>query len=121
MIHLPTDRMTVTLDSLRFYARHGVGAQERAVGNDFEVTVSIVVPMVYDDDLDSTVSYADIASAIRDEMEVPSALIEHVAVRIRDTLLRRWPQICGGSVRVAKLKPPVARLQLASASVTLDW
>lgn len=41
---LESDRMTITLDSLRFYAHHGVGAQERVVGNEFEVTVSVEIP-----------------------------------------------------------------------------
>ena len=58
------DRMTITLDSLRFYAYHGVGAQERVVGNEFEVTVSVEIPPVYTDDLSATVSYADIAAIV---------------------------------------------------------
>ena len=41
------------LDSLRFYAYHGVGS-ERVVGNEFEVSVEI--PPVYTDDLSATVS-----------------------------------------------------------------
>ena len=59
------DLMTITLDSLRFYAYHGVGAQERVVGNDFEVTVSGDIDPIYTDNLDATVSYADIAAVVK--------------------------------------------------------
>lgn len=113
--------MTVALDSLRFYSRHGVGAQEREVGNDFEVSVEVDIDAVASDSIDDTVSYADIAAVAAAEMATPSALIEHVAARIRDTLISRFPRIRGGRVRVAKLKPPIAGMELKSASVTLAW
>lgn len=113
--------MTITLDSLRFYAFHGVGAQERVVGNDFEVTVSVDIDPPCTDDLDATVSYADIAEIVKKEMAASSALIEHVAMRTRAALLRRFPAIKGGRITVAKLKPPVPGIELRSASVTLAW
>lgn len=115
------DRMTITLDSLRFYAYHGVGAQERVVGNEFEVTVSVEIPPVYTDDLSATVSYADIAAIVGEEMAEPSDLIEHVAVRIRAAIMERLPAVIGGGVTVVKHKPPIPGVQLASASVTLRW
>lgn len=121
MTPLPHDRMTITVDALRFYARHGVGAQERAVGNDFEVSVEIEIPPVYTDELTDTVSYADIVDIVKTEMAQPSKLIEHVAARIRDALLRRFPTIRSGRVRVAKLTPPIPGAQMASAAVTLAW
>lgn len=121
MTATPTDRMTVTLASMRLYARHGVGAQEREVGNEFEVTVNIEIPPVYTDSLDDTVSYADIAGLVREQMAIPSMLLEYVAVRLRQALTARFPQILGGSVTVAKLKPPIPAAQLGSASVTLTW
>lgn len=113
--------MTITLDSLRFYAYHGVGAQERIVGNDFEVTLSVQIPATASDDLASTVSYADLAEVVRREMSVPSDLIEHVAVRISRAVEAEFPAVAGGSVKVAKLKPPIPGAELRSASVTLDF
>lgn len=121
MTKKPTDRMTVTLASMRLYARHGVGAQEREVGNEFEVTVSIEIPPVYTDCLDDTVSYADIAEVVKEQMAVPSLLLEHVAARLRHALTGRFPQILGGAVTVTKLKPPIPATQLRAASVTLTW
>ena len=115
------DRMTITLDSLRFYAYHGVGAQERMVGNEFEVTVSVEIPPVYTDDLSATVSYADIAAIVGEEMAEPSDLIEHVAVRIPSGYHGAitgsdWWWRDRGQAQTAD--PGV---QLASASVTLRW
>lgn len=66
-------------------------------------------------------SYADIAAIIGEEMAVPSDLIEHVAARIRAAIIGRFPAVTGGSVTVAKIKPPIPGVQLGSASVSLRW
>lgn len=119
---------TVEVSRLRLYAYHGVFAQERTVGNEFEVSVALRLDVgdsaLASDCLGVTVSYADMVEVIREVMAVPSHLLEHVAWRIREALFRRFGHsvtIAGGHVRVAKLTPPVPSAQMASASVTLEW
>lgn len=113
---------TVEVNSLRIFARHGVFPQERAVGNEFEITVHLRYPFdPASDDLSDTASYAEIISIVREVSSTPVALLEHLAGRIRSALLSRWPLTSGGLVRVAKLRPPVANSQLASAAVTIRW
>lgn len=116
-----TPLMTITVDRLRVYAHHGVGRQERTVGNDFEVTVSVDIPPVETDHLDSTVSYAEIADIIATEMAIPSMLLEHVCCRIRDAVTASFPQVAGGRVAVSKLTPPIPGAQMGAATVTLAW
>ncbi len=53
-------------------------------------------------------------------MATPSALIEHVAYRIREAVTSRWPLIDSGMVRVAKLTPPVSA-EVAEVAVRIDW
>lgn len=115
---------TIEIDRMRLYAHHGVMEQERHVGNFFEVSVA----MTYDvddnatitDDLDTTVNYADIAAIIRQEMATPSSLLEHVAFRIRQAILQRYPEVRSGYVKIAKTTPPLGA-QMRSASATLKW
>ncbi len=72
------------------------------------MTVSVEIPPVYTDDLSATVSYADIAAIVGEEMAEPSDLIEHVAVRIRAAIMERLPAVIGGvGVTVVKHKPPI--------------
>ncbi len=116
-------KTTITLDKMRFYAYHGVMAQEQAVGNLFEVSVSLDYPFekaMADDDLSGTLDYSTAYDAIRKEMLIPSKLIEHVAGRIKAALERKFPGISGGSVTVTKLRPPIPGTT-ASASVTIAW
>lgn len=109
---------------MRCYARHGVMPQERLVGNEFEVSVRIVYPAaeaVENDRLEATVNYAEVCSIVKDVMAVPSALLENVCGRLKTALQERFPLIESGSVRVAKLSPPVPNVRLESVSVELSW
>lgn len=120
---------TIELEKMRFYARHGVFPQERAVGNWFEVSVSLTyeadADIAPDDNLAGTINYARVAEIVTHEMSIPSQLLETVALRIRRALLDAVatdasPVITSGSIRIAKLTPPLG-LPLASASATLRW
>lgn len=116
--------LTVSVDRLRLYARHGVSDQERRVGNMFEVSIAVECPSAIEgaatDDLSQTISYADLVEIIRSEMTVPSRLIEHAAWRIVRRVSARFPAVTAGSVTVSKLTPPCGA-EMAAASVTIAW
>lgn len=116
-------KVEIKVDRLRLFARHGVLPQERVVGNDFEVTVTAQVEMSDEslacDDLKGTLSYAAIVDVVKREMGVPSQLLEHVAWRIGRSLRKEHPEVTECRVTVAKLLPPIACVELDSASVTL--
>ena len=68
----------ILLKDLRFQARHGVGAQETLVGNEFTVNLRLrtdLTKAVRTDDVADTLSYADVFEAVRDEMSRPSQLL----------------------------------------------
>lgn len=117
--------MTVKVDRLRIRAHHGFLEQERRVGNDFEVSVSLSYEadeeMLLSDSLDETINYAEIVQVTRDVMRTPCHMIEKVCCLLRDELLQRFPSVTAGSVTVAKLLPPIAGVRLDSASATLTW
>ena len=56
--------VTIEVVRLSVHAFHGVGEQERLVGNDFEVSVSLDYPpaekAVVTDDLDSTLDFGEL-------------------------------------------------------------
>ncbi|MDE6395812.1 MAG: dihydroneopterin aldolase [Muribaculaceae bacterium] len=98
------------LEGLKFHAFHGVLDQERKVGGEYVVDLildNIGITAAETDNLDDTVNYAAIIETVRDEMEGPSDLIEHVAWRIARALLKRFGSISSGSISVTKVHPPV--------------
>ena len=58
------------------------------------------------DELDGTISYADIIDHVRKEMNTPSALLENLAYRIGKTLIDAFSRIQCINVRIDKENPP---------------
>lgn len=116
--------LTIEIDRLRLRAFHGVMPQERAAGNIFEVSLRLTCPTsdetLGSDDPSTVIDYSVAAEIVKKEMAVPSALLENVAWRIRRALLRRYPAIVAGMVRVAKLTPPM-NAEVAHAAAEINW
>lgn len=100
----------VFVRNIRLHACHGVLPQERTVGNDYSVSVSACCPLgaaVASDDVADTLNYAAVCGVVREEMAVPSALVEHVAGRICRRVLNDFANVSSVRVMVVKLNPPM--------------
>lgn len=100
----------IYLRNVRFHAFHGVLPQERIVGNDYLV----ILVLDYDfssamktDDLQGTLNYAEVYQKVREEMAVPSKLLEHVAGRIAHRLFSDFPEIQKLQLSITKVNPPM--------------
>ena len=111
----------IKIDSLRIYAFHGVDPQEAIVGAWYTVSVTMkadATAAVLSDHLDGTVNYAKVAELVKAQMEIRSALLEHVAGRIAQSLLNEFPTLQSVTVTVNKENPPVG-IPCKSSSFTL--
>lgn len=116
-------RITIALEHLRIYAYHGVMEQERTVGNEFIADLSLDIDATEGmrrDQLDGTISYADIYAVIAAQMQTPSRTLEYAAIRIAEALQSDFPQIKSGSVKITKVTPPIPGI-CGSASVTYTF
>lgn len=115
---------TISLNSMRFFAHHGVAQQERTVGNWFEVSLTIACDMqqaILTDDLNGTINYAEVYNVVHRQMQQPSQLLEHVAGRIiKDLQSTFGTRLHGGKITIAKLHPPF-KCQLHSVAVTVEF
>ena len=101
---------TITLSGLRFYAYHGAEPQEAIVGSWYTVSVEMKTDAtlaVQSDDLSGTINYAKVTEIIKQQMEIRSALLEHVAGRIANSLLTQFTSINSLTLTVCKEHPPV--------------
>jgi dihydroneopterin aldolase len=65
------------------------------------------------------VNYAEIYAVVKQEMEIPSALLEHAAARILSALKERFPSITAANIELEKLNPPFgADIRSASVEIT---
>ena len=100
----------ITLKNVRLYARHGVMPQERTVGGDFTVNLTVSADLskaAETDDVADTVNYATLYDILREEMNIPSQLLEHVAGRVAQRIMERFPTITSVDIEITKNNPPM--------------
>ena len=112
--------ITISLEAMKFYAFHGVIEQERIIGRTFLADISYVIDTkaTDTDNIDDTINYADVYDLVKEEMQQPSLLIEHVAGRIMKALKNKFPQMIETTVKISKLNPPVNG-EAGKATVTI--
>ena len=103
---------SIQLHNLEFYAYHGLLPQERVVGGRYcvDVELSLTPPLraLTEDVIDDTVNYAEVYALIRQQMEQPVNLLEHLAHRITQGLYAQFPQIQAVKLSVTKVTPPIS-------------
>lgn len=100
----------IYLRNVRFHAFHGVLPQERIVGNDYLVNLVLDYDFssaMQTDELQGTLNYAEVYQKVREEMAVPSKLLEHVAGRIAHRLFSDFPEIQKLQLSITKVNPPM--------------
>lgn len=100
----------IYLRNVRFHAFHGVLPQEGIVGNDYLVNLVLDYDFssaMKTDDLQGTLNYAEVYQKVREEMAVPSKLLENVAGRIAHRLFSDFPEIQKLQLSITKVNPPM--------------
>lgn len=100
----------IYLRNVRFHAFHGVLPQEGIVGNDYLVNLVLDYDFssaMKTDDLQGTLNYAEVYQKVREEMALPSKLLEHVAGRIAHRLFSDFPEIQKLQLSITKVNPPM--------------
>ncbi len=94
-----------------FYGYHGVYASEQNSGGKFEVDVELycdISNVMLTDSLKSTVDYEQVYNFLKDLItEKKFYLIESLAYRIADGLIKKFEKVQKVIVRVRKPSPPV--------------
>jgi len=111
----------VELCGMRFFAHHGCFAEERTIGNYFIVDFAAETDMTAasaSDNLDDALNYQVIYDIVKEEMAVPSNLLEHVAGRILKRFRHMFPEITAASVSISKLNPPLGG-EVGASKVTM--
>lgn len=112
----------ITLTGLRVFGRHGVFEEERRVGQDFVIDVTLRVDTraaAASDDVADTVHYGEMAEQIATIVAgEPVNLLETLAARIADHLLTN-DLVAGARVTVHKPDAPIP-LSFADVAVTIE-
>ncbi len=112
----------IFLEGLEFYAYHGCFREEQVIGTWFNVDVVMwgdFEKAALTDDLDATVNYLSVYRTLKNEMEIPTKLLETVVVRMIDAVLKSYPMVDKIEVKLSKMNPPLGG-KLRSVSVKME-
>ncbi len=113
--------LKISLEGLEFFAYHGFYKSERQMGNKYSVDVAVNYAdntAGRKDELSTTVNYEKIYQAVKEEMSIPSKLLEHIANRVAKKIFVNFEQVKAIEIIVRKFNPPVGGV-CHSASVEL--
>lgn len=100
----------ILLEDVKIFAFHGVLPEEKILGTYYIVNAEIETDLwkaAGTDNLNDTINYAEINEVIQKEMQIPSELLEHVAGRIIEHILNKFPQISALKMKITKTNPPM--------------
>lgn len=104
-------RITIKLNQLRFFAYHGLFAEEQKTGNEFEVniTVDYNTEALLIKQINETVNYSSVYELVKTRMKLPTPLLETLATEITDSIHTSFPQVKKIEVAIKKLNPPMVQ------------
>ena len=100
----------IKLKNIRIYANHGCLEEETKIGSDYRVDLLVkanLLPSAASDALEDTVDYVFLNRIVREEMIIPSKLLETVAKRILNRIINESELVEEVVVWVSKINPPI--------------
>lgn len=114
--------MYIHLHNLRFYSFHGVHEEEKILGGDYEVNISVgfepATKAIHH--LNETLDYTSIFQMVKQRMSIPTPLLETIAMEISAALQDKFPSVAKISISVKKLYPPINNFE-GSVGVSFEW
>ncbi|MDP2890183.1 MAG: dihydroneopterin aldolase [Bacteroidota bacterium] len=112
----------IEIEGMEFYAFHGHFEVEKIAGNRFLVNLKIEADLSkagQTDRLEDTLDYQKAYLAVKEEMSVPSDLLEHVCQRIISRIKAEFSEVQKVVVKVSKMNPPMGG-QIEKVSVMME-
>lgn len=107
---MKSSSMYIHLNGLKLFAFHGVMPQESKTGAEYTIDIRLKTDFstaAETDRLEGTVNYAEVYRRIKEEMEIPSHLLEHVSFRIARRLMNDFPTLTEIRICLYKQNPPM--------------
>ncbi len=103
---------TIHLHHLKFFCYHGLHAEEKILGKNYEVNTDITF---FENGsitrLHQTIDYAKVYEIIKQRMNKPTALLETVAQDLAQLIYKADNRITAISISIKKLHPPLAQFE----------
>jgi dihydroneopterin aldolase len=103
------NHLTISLNKLHFFAYHGLYAEEKKVGAEFEVNLLVSFqPDAKITAMEETVNYQKVYSLLKAEMKKPRELLETLVMEVAQTIHLSFPIIKKVEISITKLQVPIS-------------
>ena len=112
----------IALEQMEFWAYHGCFTEEQVIGTRFMIDLYIETDTSkaeLSDDLNDTINYQSVYKVVKNEMQIPSKLLEHLGRIILTSVFTRFPKISYAIIKISKLNPALGG-KIGSVSVNLE-
>ena len=112
----------IELKDMEFFSKHGCFEEERIIGNRVVVNLSVegnFSVAASSDNLEDAVNYQALYDIVKEQMDIPSNLLENVASRICNCVKETFPSLVRIRVTIDKINPPLGG-KLYASSVTFE-
>ena len=114
----------ITIENMEFYAYHGHFEEEQKIGTWFSLDLIMDVDTSkaeLSDELEDTVDYSAVYQVVKEQMMIPSKLLENVGRRILNTIKERFPEVKDAQLKVRKMNPPLGgKMSFVSLEFTMN-
>lgn len=112
--------LTISLEDIKFHSGHGIYPEEKTIGNDFIVDVSVSIedkePVEH---LSQTIDYEKVYEIISIEMNKATPMLETLAYSCISGIKKIFPQSKTIKIKISKLHPPM-KGEIGKSTITLD-
>jgi 7,8-dihydroneopterin aldolase/epimerase/oxygenase len=101
----------IFVNQMEFYGYHGVFPEETRLGQRFIVDLMVLIDLKkagQSDELEYSVNYGELFQVCKEIVEgKPYKLVEAIAEKIAETVLKRFTLVSEATVKVIKPDPPI--------------
>lgn len=115
--------MEIRLTGLQFHGFHGLYEEEKKLGGDFEVNLSVRFEPVSLAviDISETIDYSVLYQLVKEVMSIPTPLIETLIIMMAKRIFETFEVAREAEIAVSKLNPPIIAFQgNATVSVRIN-
>jgi 7,8-dihydroneopterin aldolase/epimerase/oxygenase len=104
--------LTIQLKDLVFRSRHGVYPEEKLLGGDFcvNLTVDFDPGTVLVESLDQTLNYERLFEMVKRRMDIPTPLLETICMELAAEILSEFSMVSRVNIVLEKKNPPIPSL-----------
>ena len=103
----------IKLENVKFFSFHGLFPEERVLGNEFTLNVSVdrISKECFSENLEKSIDYGDLYSICSEIMKKPVDLLETICEQIVEKILLICPDYQKIEISVTKNFPPLGQME----------